>query len=38
MFVIFSKYKIPYYTTDNEMEADTVSYYIGGYYIESGAY
>ena len=38
MFTIFTAQKIPYYTTDNEMEADTVAYYIGGFYVEGGAY
>lgn len=38
MFIVFTAQDVPYLKTWNEVEADTVAYQIGGYYIESGAY
>ena len=38
MFTVFTAQNVPYVTTWNEVEADTIAYQIGGYYVESGAY
>ena len=38
MYVVFTKQHVPYLKTWNEVEADTIAYRIGGYYVESGAY
>ena len=38
MFVVFDCKNVPYLKTWDEVEADTVAYQIGGYYVESGAY
>ena len=38
MYVVFTAQNVPYLETWNEVEADTISYQIGGYYVESGAY
>ena len=38
MFTIFYSNGVPYGKTRNEIEADTIAYQIGGFYVESGAY
>ena len=38
MFTIFYSHGVPYGKTWNEVEADTIAYLIGGFYVESGAY
>ena len=38
MFVVFTAQHIPYLKTWDEVEADTIAYQIGGYYVESKAY
>ena len=38
MYVVFTVQNVPYLKTWNEVEADTIAYQIGGYYVESGAY
>lgn len=38
MFVVFTVQNVPYLKTWDEVEADTVAYQIGGYYVERGAY
>lgn len=38
MYVVFTAQNIPYFKTWDEIEADTIAYQIGGYYVESGAY
>ena len=38
MFIVFTAQNVPYLKTWDEMEADTVAYRIGGYYVESNAY
>lgn len=38
MYIVYTAQHIPYLKTWDEMEADTIAYLIGGYYVESGAY
>lgn len=38
MFTIFYKNGIPYGKTWDEIEADTIAYLIGGFYVENRAY
>lgn len=38
MFTIFYNNGIPYGKTWDEVEADIIAYYIGGFYVKSGAY
>lgn len=38
MFIVFDCKNVPYLKTWDEVEADTIAYLIGGYYVESGAY
>lgn len=38
MYIVFTAQNVPYDKTYDELEADTVAYQIGGYYVESGAY
>lgn len=38
MFIVFTAQHILYLKTWDEVEADTVAYQIGGYYVERGAY
>ena len=38
MFYIFYENGKLYKKTHNEVEADTMAYQIGGYYVESGVY
>ena len=38
MFYIFYENGELYKKTHNEVEADTMAYQIGGYYVESGVY
>lgn len=38
MFIVFTAHNVSYLKTWDEVEADTVAYQIGGYYVESGAY
>lgn len=38
MFTIFYSNGVPYGKTGDEVEADTIAYQIGGFYVESGAY
>ena len=38
MFYIFDENGELYKKTRDEVEADTMAYKIGGYYVESGAY
>ena len=38
MFTIFYSNGVLYGKTWNEVEADTIAYQIGGFYVESGAY
>ncbi len=38
LFIVFTAQDVPYYKTWDEVEADTLAYQIGGYYVESGAY
>lgn len=35
MFTVYDSKGIPYETVWNEMEADYIAYYIGGYYEEN---
>ncbi len=38
MYIVFTANHLPYLRTRNEVEADTIAFQIGGYYVESGAY
>ena len=38
MYIVFTANYLPYLRTWDEIEADTVAFQIGGYYVESGAY
>ena len=38
MYFIFTAQNVLYLKTWDEVEADTIAYQIGGYYVESGAY
>ncbi len=38
MYYVYDPNNIPYCKTWDEVEADTIAYLIGGYYIESKAY
>lgn len=38
MFIVFTAQNVLYLKTWDEVEADTIAYLIGGYYVESGAY
>lgn len=38
MFIVYSAAGVPCYQTSDEAEADYRSYYIGGFFVESGAY
>ena len=38
MFYVFDENGELYKKTRDEVEADTIAYKIGGYYVESGAY
>lgn len=38
MYYVYDANNIPYLKTWDEVEADTIAYLIGGYYIESKAY
>ena len=38
MYFVFTKQDVLYLKTRDEVEADTMAYQIGGYYVESGAY
>ena len=37
MFIVFTAQNVLYLKTWDEVEADTIAYLIGGYYVESGA-
>ena len=38
MFIVFSADGVPWYRTSDEAEADYMSFYVGGFVVESGAY
>lgn len=38
MFIVFTAQNVPYLKAWDEVEADTIAYQIGGYYVESEAY
>ena len=38
MFVVFSADGVPWYRTNDEVEADYLAFCVGGFVVESGAY
>ena len=38
MYIVFTAQNVPYLKTLDEVEADTMAYQIGGYYVERRAY
>ena len=38
MFVVFSADGVPWYHTSDEIEADDLAFFVGGFVVESGAY